>query len=548
MKKILSYFIVGALAIGATSCNKFLDINKNPNQPTSTTPELVLPTAITATAGLNNNYSQSLGFVGGFYANVYGFGGYGVTVSLNYGTNDFAGPFQASYDNANDYQYILNATGGDAAKIYSNSIARIMKSFVFSKLVDNYNDVPYTEALQGASILTPKYDTGADIYQALVGELNTAIANITAGQAASSTTTKILGASDPMFGGDMDRWKRFANSLKLRLLVKMRGVAATSGFATTQFASFDNTLGVLQEDAVVNPGYLKQGGRLAPVYASLGGNENDQRVATSILPTRYAYGFYNGNKLSDAGRGSVIYRLFPNTATNQLGQETLASTVVPPAGFTAFYTGVDYLTPGLGAVKGPAQGQPIMIVAEARLLRAEAYLKGYLSGDAKAEFEAGIAASFRYLYKNQTGIVDASKTTALTTAVADYKAANPVLSTTASYAYLVNYDLTATPLSADYNKDVAARRLEAIITQKWIALNEISHDEAFAEYRRTGWPYNSANNATPVTSMASIQSRSTSPDKLISRLPYAQSEYNLNSANVPQNVDIFTAKVFWDVN
>ncbi|RYE20518.1 MAG: SusD/RagB family nutrient-binding outer membrane lipoprotein, partial [Sphingobacteriaceae bacterium] len=391
--------------------------------------------------------------------------------------------------------------------------------------------VPYTEALGGSTILTPKYDSAPVIYQDLVTQLNTAIANITKGQAASATTTKVLSSADPMFAGDMNRWKRFANSLKLRLLVKMAGVASLSSFTTPQFAAFDNTIGIIVEDATVNPGYLKQAGRLAPIYSSLAANETNTRTATSVLPTRYVYAYYNGGKIQDAGRGAVVYRLYPNTATNQLGQETLASTVVPPAGSTAFYTGTDFDTPGLGAVKGPSQSQVIMLMAEARFVRAEAIARGYITGNAQTDFEAGIVASFRYLYKNQTDVVDASKTTALTTALEDYKTNNPT-------TYLVNYNLATT----------FDQRLEAIITQKYIAFNLINMDEAFAEYRRTGYPFSSTSTADPIRSFASIQSRSTSPDKLINRLPYPQSEYNVNSANVPQNVDIFTAKVFWDVN
>ncbi|RYE18553.1 MAG: SusD/RagB family nutrient-binding outer membrane lipoprotein, partial [Sphingobacteriaceae bacterium] len=306
MKKIFSFFIVGVLTFSATSCKKYLDINTNPNSPTSTTPALVLPQALVGTASLTNSYDQSLGYPGGFFANVYGFGGYGATVTLNYGTSNFTGLFQSAYDNAEDYQYILNNTT-DASLIFSNSIARIMKSYVFAKLVDNYNNVPYSEALTGSTVLTPKYDSAPVIYQDLVTQLNTAIANITKGQAASTTTTKVLSSADPMFAGDMNRWKRFANSLKLRLLVKMAGVASLSSFTTPQFATFDNTIGIIVEDATVNPGYLKQGGRLSPIYGSLAASETNVRAATSILPTRYVYAYYNGGKIQDAGRGSVVY-------------------------------------------------------------------------------------------------------------------------------------------------------------------------------------------------------------------------------------------------
>jgi hypothetical protein len=527
MKKILTYLLIGAVSLGVVSCKK-LDINENPNRPTEGTPTLVLPQAIVATAALSQSYNSTYYYNGGFFANVYGFGAYGNTVSLGYTSLDFNNLWINSYDNLTDYQYVIDNTGADANLAYSNAVARIMKSFVFSKIVDNWGDVPYSEALKGQLALTPKYDKGVDIYKSLVGELTSAIALINTAQPLTSTTP-IVASSDPMFGGNMNRWKRFANTLKLRLLVKMAAVPEATSFATTEFAAFDNTLGVLEDDALVNPGYLKQAGRLAPIYLSLAANESDARSATSSLPSTWIYSFYNGAKLSDPGRGSVVFRNFPNTQRNQLGNENLASTVIPPAGSTAWYTGADFSTPGLGAVKGPSQGQVIMLLAEANLVKAEAIVRGFIPGDAAATFDAGVSGSFKYLFKSQTGVVDASKDVAAS--LAAYKAANPT-------SYLVNFNLATS----------TAQRVEAIITQKYIAMNPINCDEAFAEFRRTAYPAIVNGSSVPTATFASTQSTSTSPDRLLVRLPYASSEYQRNPNNTPQNVNIFTAKIFWDLN
>lgn len=527
MKKILTYILIGAVSLGAVSCKK-LDINENPNRPTEGTPTLVLPQAIVATAALSQSYNSSFYYNGGFFANVYGFGAYGSTVSLNYTSLDYNTLWVNSYDNLTDYQYVIDNTSGDATLAYSNAAARIMKAFVFSKIVDNWGDAPYSEALKGQLALTPKYDKAADIYKALVAELTSSIATITAAQPINTTAT-IVPSADPMFGGDMTKWKRFANTLKLRLLVKMAAVPEVASFATTEFASFDNTVGVLDDDALVNPGYVKQGSRLAPIYLSLAANESDARSATSSLPSTWIYSFYNGSKLSDAGRGAVIFRLFPLTQKNQLGNENLASTVIPPLGSTAWYTGADFSTPGLGAVKGPSQGQVIMLLAEANFLKAEAIARGYIAGDAASAFDAGITGSFSYLFKSQTGVVDPTKN--VTAAVANYKAENPT-------SYLVNFNLAIT----------LNQRIEAIITQKYIAMNPINCDEAFAEFRRTTYPTIVNGSTNPTSTFASLQSTSTSPDKLLTRLPYASSEYARNPNNTPQNVNIFTAKIFWDLN
>ena len=527
MKKILTYIMIGSLAIGATACKKTLDINDNPNSPTSSTSELVLPQSLVGTGAMVSTYNNGLTYPGGFFANVYGFGAYGATVTINYSSANFTALWTSAYDVAEDYQYVIDNTTGNASLANSNSIARIMKSFVFSKLVDQYNDVPYFEALKGAEFLTPKYDKAADIYKDLVAQLNLSIEQIEAAETAEGIAS-ISGEADPMFGGDMEEWKRFANTLKLRLLIKMAPVPELSGFATTEFAAFDNALGIIHDDALVNPGYTKQGGRLNPTYNLLAADENNNRRVTSALPTDWIYSFYDGTKLIDSARGSVVFRDYPNTATNQLGQENLKSDVIPPAGSTAWYTGRDFNTPGLGAVKGPAQGQVIMLLSEAEFLLAEAITRGYLAGDAKAAFEAGIRSSISYLFEDQTGAVSA----------ADVNAALATYLTDNENSFLVNFDLATTP----------EQRIEAIITQKYIAMNVINCDEAFAEFRRTGFPRIVNGSSNPVLTFASLQSTATSPDKLISRLPYPQVEYTLNQGNVPQNVNIFTQKIFWDLN
>ncbi|MBE9586489.1 SusD/RagB family nutrient-binding outer membrane lipoprotein [Mucilaginibacter sp. JRF] len=531
MKKILTYFIIGAVALGATSCKKYLDINDNPNSPTESTPQLVLPGAIVGTAGLVNTYNSNFVYPAGYFANIYGVGGYGATISLNYTSTNFTGVWSASYDNATDYQYVLDATEGDATLIYANAMARIMKAFVFGKLVDQYNDVPYSEALKGAALLTPKYDNAEDIYQDLVAQLNRAITDINTGLA-STATTEILATQDPMFGGNMARWKVLANTIKLKLLVKMAGVPALSSFANTEFAAFDSNLGVIGDaggidDALVNPGYVKQSGKLSPLYGYLAANENDQRSQGQAIPTTWILSFYNGTKIADDYRGYSIFSAFPSSPTNQLGNENTLSTQVPPQNGTSWYTGdaLGSTDPVPGVAKAPTQAQPVFMGSEAQFLKAEAIVKGYLSGDAQATFERGIRQSFHFTLLDQFG----AEYYSVSEGLAEYYDVN-------STNRLVNFELAATD----------AQKLEAIITQKYIAMNVINADEAFNEYRRTGYPTVTGTSATGT--FASTQSTSTRADRMLSRIPYPQTEYTLNASNVPQNIRIFEDKIFWDVN
>ena len=242
--------------------------------------------------------------------------------------------------------------------------------------------------------------------------------------------------------------------------------------------------------------------------------------------------FYDGVKISDTKRGSVIFRNFPSPAVNQLGNENAIASQVPPTNnnlsSSSWFTGTSAGGDALGFVKGSTQSQPIMLLAEARFLQAEAFSRGYLAGNVATAFDDGIKASIRYLYKNAVGAVDATvdTETELNTELATYKANNAT-------NVLVNY--------------VGTPSLEAIFTQKYIALMYITSDEAFNEFRRTGFPTIVNGSLTPTASFASRLSNSTRADKLPARLPYPSSEFTTNAGNIP-NVGIFTSLIFWDLN
>lgn len=528
MKKIFSVLLMVTIAVGFSSCKKYLDINDNPNSSTSSSPGLVLPQAITGSAAISNNYNSAYFYPGGFFANVFGVGGYGATLTYAYTASSFTGLFTSVYDNATDYKYVIDNTSGTPSLAYSTAIARIMKAFMFSKLVDQYNDVPYTEALQGSANLTPKYDKAEDIYKDLVVQLTLAIKTISDGQA-ESTTAKVDPSSDPLYKGNMDSWKRFANTIKLRLLVKMAGVPALSAYATTEFAALDKTLGFITNDALVQPGYVKEAGKQNPNYGSLAFNTDNTRAQAQAIPSTWILTFYNGTKLTDNGRGAVIYRGFPNTQTNQMGEEDASTAQVSPSGSTSWFTGADANTPALGVAKGPQQAQPIMLAAESYFLQAEAVVRGYITGDAKVSFDKGIKASFTYLYENQSNVVDASKN--VNDDLTTYYDDNDV-------SPLVHFELA---LSLE-------QKIEAIITQKYIAMNVINADEAFNEFKRTTYPDIVDGSSSPTATFASKLSVSTRPDKLIGRLLYPQQEFNFNAANVPAGITLFGSRIFWDLN
>jgi len=508
-----------------SSCSDYLDINTNPNQATSVQPLLVLPAAITGTASVSSQFNNYGAHFGGYMANAGGFSGFGNLFNYQLIPDNYNGLWVNTYDNLNDYKYVMDQTEGDDTQAYANAAANIMVAYNFQKLVDAFGDVPYTEALQNNANLTPKYDDAATIYQDLITRLNAAMASIDAAKFPTALNT----SSDPLFGGDMTKWKKFANTIKLRILVRVSGVASLSSFVTTNFAALDKTLGFLADDAIVNPGYVKD--KPNPLWNTWGYSTTGTLANSSRTVTEYAFGFYNGQKLSDPGRGAVIYTNFEagTTPANQLGNETDAPTV--RTNYSTWYSGnfasASSISNALGVLKGPSQGQVLMLLAESEFLQSEANLKGLLTGDFTTNFDAGVTASFRYLFKDVTNAVSATKNVA--TEVAGYKAENPD-------SYLVNIKKATTP----------AQRLEAIITQKWIAVNMINSEEGFNEFRRTGYPVTRAN-GDGYTNIASPLSTSTRADKLPSRILYPTSEQSYNAGNY-KSINPFTDLIFWDPN
>ena len=258
MKKTLAYLFMGVMVFG-TSCKKYLDINNNPNQATSATPQLILPQALAATAANLNGFNTYGAQLAGYMANAGGYGGFGSRVTYAYSANDYTGNWSSTYDNLEDYQAILEQTKDKPELSYFDAVARIMRAHSFQLLVDTYNDVPYTDALKGADALTPTYTDAKEIYKDLANQLDIAIETINTGDQTPGVTP--LGKSDVMFGGNVTNWKKFANTLKLRILLRGNGKV---DFANQTFSSD----GFLTDDALINPGYTRDNGRQNPKWTT----------------------------------------------------------------------------------------------------------------------------------------------------------------------------------------------------------------------------------------------------------------------------------------
>jgi len=488
MKNIRKYLSVLMVALLLTSCEDFLDVNVDPNNPTVVTPNLVLPSAQKYTANLIHgtdagarrintlgnmmmyNWSQSDGFA--WYPDEFK---YLVTSSF------YQGIFNDSYSSALKQYHILDMME-DSRYDYYKAIGKIMKAYHFQLLVDLYGDVPYTEALLRKDNATPKYDAQVAIYADLLVQLNAAIELIK-----NAETPVAVGDDDAMFGGDMEEWVRFANTVKLRILVREAGVRDVSADIA---AIVTEGSGFITSDVMVQPGYLVEEGKQNPFWNFYGKDAGGTVTMTNnaTCATDYILSYLAGTA------DPRIDRLYERPATGHLGvpQGLLDyDTPVPDAFMPALVSNI-----GPGLLKSATMGAVIFTLAESNFNQAEAVLNGDLTGDAQVLYESGIAASFSYL-----GAPDAS-----------------------------TYYAQALPL---IGWDASPNKLEAIITQKWIATNGLTAEQSWFDYTRTGYP-----TGLPKSLLG------TSADRPV-RLYYPAGELSANGANVPAQPNAFSVKVFW---
>ena len=497
MKNIIKYtamlFVAGLLLF--SSCEEFLDVNTDPNNPTEVTPDLLLPVAQKYSA---NALQASDG--GGRRINTFG-----NMMMYNWSQSDgFAWyPDEFKYNiTSSFYQYIFEDTYSDALKQYHTlsdldveydnykAIAMIMKAYHYQLLVDIYGDVPYTEALQRGELSTPVYDDAQTIYEDLIVKLSDAISLISSAEESGAV---VPGNDDAMFYGDMMMWKQFANSLKLRILVRQMSMSGRDAYIQTQFdAIAAEGSGFITFDAGINPGYISGvEGSQNPFFNLYGEDAGGTQTLTSKATCATDYIITYLETTTSDPRVDYIYEA---PSTGHLGV---------PQGLLDYDTPVvDAFVPnnvsnlGTGILIGGDMTATIYTLSECYLNQAEAVLNGYLAGDAKTMYESGVNASFDYL------------------------------GASGAATYLGQ-------TIANVSWDDSPNKLEAIITQKWIGTNSITAEQAWFDYSRTGFPSD-----LPISELAST------PDRPV-RLYYPASELTSNGGNVPSQPDAFTAKIFW---
>jgi len=501
--------IIASITVLLASCTKdFKSINTNPNVPTAVPNDYLLAESQVQLAGSHNPDSKSWRNNFGYSAclvqqmsstDISFYGGSFYTSTQN----SFSAYFEDAYANSIKNEVnLISLSSADSKNVNTTSMARILKVMDMAIMTDMYGDVPYSEAGKGYldANFNPAYDPQKNIYADLLSELDKA-------SAALDPAKYIPAKSDYVYSGDLSKWKRAANTLMLRLAMRLQKVDATmaqtwaaKAIATGLITSSSENIAI-NFDGVAQISSNPNSWTLGPV-----GSRNIAAIN----------GVLWGKTLIDMMKSRNDPRL-PLIAALKNGDNSVANQVGLPNGTTTNVLAT--LTPSnLDSYSRPAASMYsnrnswiYMTYAEARLLQAEAIERGYVTGTAATVFADGQLAALNQVYGT-------TKPSAGDIAV--YAATNP-------------YPAAGT----------IAAKMNAIHTELYLLhAVTLNHVEAWSNWRRTGYPA-----LTPIN-YAGNETNSTIPR----RLKYSPGEFGVNpnvaTAIGRQGPDLFTTRIWWDKN
>lgn len=497
--KIFCVAIVGVLTLA--SCDKgFEEMNTNPNALTDpavksmfTLAEIYVDGQDFSNTRGNNIYAAQI--VQQFSSPT------GAGSKYSYSSEYSAALFGETYGKGlNQIFQLLSVVENTPENSNMIQACRIMKVFLFQKLTDTYGEVPYFEAGKGynGGVYSPKYDTQEAIYNDLLKELDEAGTALDAGK-------PFVGNADLYYQSDVARWKKLANSLMLRVAMRLSKVNPAKAkefvekaYAKGVFTSNDDSL-VLRHDAGP-PGVKTNPITSAWVRNDLNGGEANIKFSKTFIDLL---------KNTNDPRLRIYAKIEAtgdNSPASQLGLANDAKDF--PGGDKKIFS-----DPNTSTVLRYDAPTLIMSYAEVQYLLAEAAVKGWnVGGSDQTYYENGVRAAMNIL------TIFGDKVPAVS--LAEYN------------TYITTYPFKSGGTEAE--------KIEQIITQKWILLL-FNGFEAFSEYRRTGYPV-----LVPVNDPTG-ETKGTIPRRLI----YDQSELITNEANYKeaiqrQGLDLMTTRIWWD--
>lgn len=526
-KYILRLLVVAALVTVAGSCTgDFEEYNHNPNETTDGELERDNYNVGAKLLQLQNEVVPSQEHLYQFTEILAGmaYGGYSEAIptwtgkfsTFNPSVDWLKAPFvTVMTDTYAPYRGILAATEDEVPL----ALAGLLRVAIMHRLTDQYGPIPYSKVVEDKkNSLTVAYDTQQEVYMKMFGELDAALAIL---EENKTLSTEAFGEYDLVYGGDLKKWIRFANSLKLRMAMRLTEVAPET--AKTKAAEAI-AAGVIEANAD-NAKFQPTVNRTAICFS-----EWKQHPISADLDS-----YMNG--YADPRRAKMFTSVeVTETVTDPETQEPV---IVKRQVFSGLRIGTTPPDKDAATTKlshpNIVDTDPILwlTASEVAFLRAEWQLRWGTVAEAGAFYKRGVELSFEQW---GAGSADAYLAT-------DAKPAN--------YTDLLgtNYDFpaqgTITPV---WNAaDEPAVALERIITQKWIAIFPLGN-EAWSEYRRTGYP-----RLMPVPDQGNMSGGTVTARWGARRLQYPTEEYAENLANVTEAVngelggtDTFGTRVWWD--
>ena len=580
----LKYIIPLAMIVILSSCKKdFLDINTDPNNPTDAPIDLLLPTAertlgdaLAMGSGDNGGLSQILEvyvhrITTREEADQYGAQGNEFFTSLAwpkfYSSSPPPGASEPLHGILQNLDEIIKKSTEDN-NLYYRGIAKVLKAYTFSQLVDAFGDVPFSEANKlddpENPIIYPKFDDDAEIYPQLLVMLDEALADL--GSADGGPLQP--GDDDVIYGGDIELWMKAANTIKLKLYTQTRLVINVGTEVNALLGAPENLIASTSESFLLPYGTLGATDDRNPAYGEYFATQRSNHISPwfyEILKgrntlinngnpdPRVPYYFYNQLRADEPPENQTEYRdgAFATIYFGSVGpdrdrnnQNTLTTLGVYPAGgrFDDGEGGGPVNTTGVDGQSGTGAAPYRFITYADRLyLEAELIQAGLVAGDARAVLEKAVLESFRMV----DAVVGYASLNQTVPALVDGATPTPEVQT-----YIDK-------VLAEFDGGTAAKKMQVIMTQKWIQSFGSAVD-SYSDYRRTGYPirWDPSNTSMapggfiqPPANGDPFQDTQKAVPVLLSRtypytLPWVDDELETNP-NAPDQKDPQTFKPFW---
>ena len=515
MKKTIKKICVllTVLFVAQACTGDFEEINDNPNNPTTVPPALLMPTIMKGPIDEVASLAWNYGNVVMQYTGKIQF-----TNEDRYNWGPAGDPYNTFFTALRDVNNIIDITEETGENNY-RGIALIMKSWMFHIMTDTYGDVPYSEALRGKEgVNLPSFDPQENIYDGILADLEEANSII------GSSTESVDG--DILYNGDLMKWRKFANSLRLRIYMRLSDRSNPStGMQAIISNPSDNPIFESNDDQAALT-YLVDAPNQQPLYTTRSGSFDEFRLSENMelklkeLNDPRLFVYAQPTTDSDAGRVGNIddYQGVPNGLPDEEALQYSPSGD-PSKGGSNFISrvGLMYSCRACDAAASPIAAETVLMsYSELQFILAEARVRGFITaGDAGSFYENGIVSVFDYYSERlqEGGYAE------ILSALGDPQ------------AYIAQPEISFGGSEQEM--------LEKIGTQKWIALF-FNGMEAWFDWRRTGIP---AIEPGPGAVINSVPVRFQYPTDVQALNAEAYKE-----AVQRQGADDITTKVWWDVD